>query len=136
LDCSLSQFPFIAICLQLGIGYNQADGSENAVRKEPLGTVYYDNTLEYGMVVIDISDLYEIRYGFIGFGIHKCSRFSERPHFPPTLEGHQPRQPLSAKKFMTRCIMRSYHLTSSGGFEAINFLTSCKGGQLAYAIQG
>lgn len=83
---SLSQFPFIATCLQVGIGYNPADGSEDTVRKEPLGTFFYDNTLEYGMVVIDISDLENICYSIIGFSICHAQRVfgsAKQPSFLP-----------------------------------------------------
>jgi hypothetical protein len=68
-DQSISPFPFTATCLQLGIGYNPAIDSEAPVRKEALGTVFHDDSLEHGMVVIDISDLDDIHHGFFGISI-------------------------------------------------------------------
>ena len=103
-DHSLSQFPFIATCLQVGIGYNPADGSEDAMRKEPLGTVFYDDTLEYGMVVIDISDLNDIRYGIIGLSIRAAQRAfgsAEQQSLLPE-EKHVRRRPLSAIEYISK----------------------------------
>lgn len=102
-DQSLIQFPIIATCLQVGIGYNPTNGSEDAVKKEALGTVYYDDSLEYGMVVMDISDLGDVRYGIIGLSIRAAQQAFgtvEQKGLPP-LEKHVRRRPLSAIEFMS-----------------------------------
>lgn len=104
-DSSLSQFPVIATCLHLGIGYNPVDGSEDAVTKESLGTIYNDNTFEYGMVVIDISDLNAIRYGIIGFIIFKSDGdfgTGDERSFPPFVEEDRPRRPLSVNDYVNK----------------------------------
>lgn len=104
-DSSISPFPFIATCLQVGIGRNPMDGSEDAVRKESLGTFYYNNTLEYGMVVIDVSDLDEIRYGIIGLSTRIAQQAlgsTEQQDPPQFMEEDVRRRPLSAIELMSR----------------------------------
>ena len=53
------------------MGYDQSSGSKNNARTELLGTVYCDHSIEYVMVVIDISDLDDIRYGIVGFMVRR-----------------------------------------------------------------
>ncbi|RYP49480.1 hypothetical protein DL768_004839 [Monosporascus sp. mg162] len=55
---SIREFPFISICLRLSLNcddtYNTRVGD---VQEQSLGTVFRDDRLEYGIVVLDISDL-------------------------------------------------------------------------------
>ncbi|KAH8670962.1 hypothetical protein BX600DRAFT_537281 [Xylariales sp. PMI_506] len=60
------EFPFITACLIQGIGFD-ADGKTHSVRPKPLATIYRDTSLEWGMVVIDISSLVDVRYGIVEY---------------------------------------------------------------------
>ena len=60
-------FPFITTCLMQGVGLDSKHWDVHAARPEPLGTVYRDSSGEWGMVVIDISNLDAVRYGIVGF---------------------------------------------------------------------
>ena len=69
-DCtSVREFPFIAACLIQGVGFYAREGRTSAARPEPLGTVYRDTSIEWGMVVVDITNLDAVRYGIVGFGV-------------------------------------------------------------------
>ena len=74
------------------------------MRKEPLGTVFHNDTLEYRMVVIDISDLDDIRYGIIGLSICTAQRAfrSAEQRGLPSVEKHIRRRPLSAIEYMSK----------------------------------
>ena len=107
------EFPFISTCLLVGVGYDQSDGSKNNARTELLGTVYHDDSIEYGMVVVDISDLDDIRYGIVGFMVRQIVEIQDGadddwdPCYDgyegvPTVEESRPRKPLSANEYMTR----------------------------------
>lgn len=70
--------------------------------------MYRDDSIEYGMVVIDISDLDKIRYGIVGFAIEIQGQDLDSGDDDvsgtgvPTVEEHRPRKPLSANEYMTR----------------------------------
>lgn len=111
----LAEFPFISTSLLLGVGYDQSNGSKNNARNELLGTVYRDSSIEYGMVVIDVSDLDDIRYGIVGFAIEIQGEDLDSGDDDisemgvPTVEEHRPRKPLSVNEYMTR-----FHPSRSG----------------------
>lgn len=73
------EFPFIAACLLQGVGFDAQMGRTQPARPEPLATVYRDTSIEWGMVVVDITELEAIRYGIVGFGVSKAK-------FVPSLE--------------------------------------------------
>ncbi|OIW23584.1 hypothetical protein CONLIGDRAFT_649611 [Coniochaeta ligniaria NRRL 30616] len=116
-DRGLREFPFLSACLLLGAGYDPVTGASYDVRTEPLGTAYRDDNLEYGMVILDISDLDEIRYGIVGFTVHFMADvivgnddvgYDPVEDLPPeddpipTVEEHRPRVPLSARGYMIK----------------------------------
>ncbi|KAK3317463.1 hypothetical protein B0T19DRAFT_292510 [Cercophora scortea] len=118
-DRSHREFPFISTCLLLGAGYDPSTGVTYSVRTEPLGTAYCDDDTGHGMVVLDISDLDNIRYGIVGFFVHLMidvdARFEDRdgdydpvedilPEEEPmrVIEDDRPREPLSASGYMDK----------------------------------
>ena len=65
----MQEFPFIAAYLLQGVGFDAQKGVSNAAQLEPLGTVYHDTSIEWRMVVVDITQLDAVRYGMVGFGV-------------------------------------------------------------------
>lgn len=81
---SLRDFPFISTCLFLGISCDFAHGLRyKNVWHESLGLSFDDETLEYGMVVIDITDLKHVTYGIVGFHILRMVELQEGTIWPP-----------------------------------------------------
>ncbi|PVH75070.1 hypothetical protein DL98DRAFT_575225 [Cadophora sp. DSE1049] len=64
---SVREFPFITACLLQGVAFDPQESFCVQVTPQPLGTVYRDTSIEYGMVVIDITELNAVRYGIVGF---------------------------------------------------------------------
>lgn len=64
---SIIQFPFISACLLQGVGFDPHTGYCYQARPAPLGTVYRDTSVEWGMIVVDITELDKVRYGIVGF---------------------------------------------------------------------
>ena len=66
---AIREFPFISSCLRVALARLDDDGygaRPDDVQERPLATVFRDDVLEYGAVVIDISDLDAVRYGMVG----------------------------------------------------------------------
>ncbi|PGH19014.1 hypothetical protein AJ79_00048 [Helicocarpus griseus UAMH5409] len=112
------KFPFISTCLQLGLRGRAV--TLHDVQRQPLGTLFRDDQLEYGMVVLDISNMDDIRYGIVG---HKVNYMAEvrlnnlgqwdcvegKPSLEdpvPALEENRSRVPLSARQFMGKFHVR------------------------------
>jgi hypothetical protein len=121
-DRTMREFPFISTCLLVAIGLDHAGGDSYPVLPEPLGTVYRDSSIEYGMVVVDISDVAEIRYGIIGFTTQMMiydetgredNEFEDEPAGKRSLfvEEDRPRRPLSAAEYTTKFGDSDPHLT-------------------------
>jgi hypothetical protein len=66
-QASVREFPFISACLLQGVAFDPHGGYCYQATPEPLGTVYRDTNVEWGMVVVDITELDEVRYGIVGF---------------------------------------------------------------------
>uniref|UniRef100_A0A8H7N1V6 Uncharacterized protein n=1 Tax=Bionectria ochroleuca TaxID=29856 RepID=A0A8H7N1V6_BIOOC len=70
-DEALTEFPFTSTCLLLGLLHD--DGSNETrpgdIQLQPLETVFRGTSLEYGMVVLDISNLDQVKYGIVAFPI-------------------------------------------------------------------
>lgn len=109
----MREFPFLSTCLWLGLAHG--DTRLRDIHHQPLGTVFRENKLEYGMAVIDISDLNNLRYGIVGLHIMYMAYIKEPEWDPeespdpvedpiPVLEElTQPiRAVLSAQKFQTK----------------------------------
>ncbi|CAI7618667.1 unnamed protein product [Penicillium palitans] len=84
-DDGLSEFPFTTTCLLLALLRN--DGDSNAtnsistrpgdVQLQPLSTLFRADCLEYGLVVLDISDLNSgVKYGIVGFPVRYMAEVS------------------------------------------------------------
>lgn len=115
---SLQRFPFLSTCLLLALSCDATHGIHYAnVRNEPLGLMYSDDSLEYGMVVFDVSDLDRIRYGIVGFSVvHTLTSDPASPSVAefvsmygtveldtmPLAEAIRPRRPLSATEYMVK----------------------------------
>ncbi|OAA56341.1 hypothetical protein SPI_07952 [Niveomyces insectorum RCEF 264] len=74
----LPPFPFTASCLLQGVGFDARAGVTRAARPESLSTVYRDKSLEWGMVVFDITEPASVRYGIVGFPV-AAARFVDSP---------------------------------------------------------
>ncbi|KAE8376130.1 hypothetical protein BDV26DRAFT_294362 [Aspergillus bertholletiae] len=77
-DDALSEFPFTTMCLVLGLLRDNGDGDANTtnsnrtrpgdVQLQPLSTVFRGDCTEYGLVILDISDLESgVKYGIVAF---------------------------------------------------------------------
>ncbi|KAG4411273.1 hypothetical protein IFR04_015599 [Cadophora malorum] len=62
---NISEFPFIQACLLQGVAFDPLAGLTWNAYIEPFGTVYRDTLVGWGMVVVDITDLDEIKYGIV-----------------------------------------------------------------------
>jgi len=112
------EFPFISSCLRLALNRDGTYGTRlGDVQEQSLGTVFRGDKLEYGMVVIDISDLDAVRYGIIGFEtsyIADVDIYSSPMGWDPVetrgpdrepvlqLEKSRSRLPLSATRYMSK----------------------------------
>ncbi|KAJ8120806.1 hypothetical protein ONZ43_g2582 [Nemania bipapillata] len=63
------EFPFIAAYLLQGVSFDAQVGRTAPALLEPLATVYRDSSIEWGMVIIDITELDVVRYGIVGFTV-------------------------------------------------------------------
>ncbi|KAK1961879.1 hypothetical protein LY78DRAFT_706182 [Colletotrichum sublineola] len=60
------EFPFTSTCLRLALtGDDLYHTRYGDVQEQPLACVFRADKLEYGLVVLDISDLDDVRYGFV-----------------------------------------------------------------------
>ncbi|KAH8586863.1 hypothetical protein B0O99DRAFT_695071 [Bisporella sp. PMI_857] len=64
---AVREFPFTAACLLQGVSFDALEGLTREAFPETLSTVYRDTSSEWGMVVIDITDLDAVRYGIVSF---------------------------------------------------------------------
>lgn len=114
----LPPFPFVASCLLQGVGFDARAGITRAARPEPLDTVYRDTSIEWGMVVVDITEPAAVRYGIVGFpvaaarfvGAPAAERYTMGALGPGAAESGElhvmdevrPRQAMSAASYMAR----------------------------------
>jgi hypothetical protein len=97
------ELPFISTCLVVSVG-RECHSRDSQVTAGPLGLVYTDETMGYGMAVVDISDLDCVRYGIAAFGtsrpliLGEHGLFSSETVFEPTREW----RPTSAKAYMEK----------------------------------
>jgi hypothetical protein len=75
-DDALTEFPFTTTCLLLGLLGGNGDGTKRSrtrpgdVQLQPLSTVFLGECIEYGLVVLDISDLDSgVKYGIAAFPV-------------------------------------------------------------------
>jgi hypothetical protein len=110
--------PFIAACLLQGVGFDAQSGRTCRTLLEPLGTVYRDSSLDWGMVVVDITDINAVRYGIVGFPVRRArfvpSLQAEKQQYGATGTGYfpsgelrlvdevHPRQAMTASEYMSK----------------------------------
>lgn len=118
---AIREFPFISSCLRVALNRLDDSGSGarlDDVQERPLATIFRDDAVEYGAVVIDISDLDAVRYGIVGSklsyvaaedagfaGTWYFDRAESRYHGPPPvlfLDNSGARTPLSASAYMAK----------------------------------
>ncbi|WDK18571.1 hypothetical protein CGRA01v4_09856 [Colletotrichum graminicola] len=107
-------FPFTSTCLRLALtGDDLYHTGYGDVQEQPLACVFRADKLEYGLVVLDISDLDDVRYGFVAPAVRYTAAdigpvwdyVEDLPLArPPTpeLERSPSRTPMAASGFMTR----------------------------------
>ncbi|OBT44925.1 hypothetical protein VE00_04767 [Pseudogymnoascus sp. WSF 3629] len=117
-NTSVREFPFISACLLHGVAFDTEQQLARPAFPEPLGTVYRDTSIEWGMVVVDITNLDAISYGIVGFRVGPMTFIGSRNHekHPPDYHGigfHfvrgtlrvmdevRPRRAMSAGEYMT-----------------------------------
>ncbi|KAH7354248.1 hypothetical protein B0T11DRAFT_357585 [Plectosphaerella cucumerina] len=105
--------PFTSTCLRLALTGDEIYHTRYGdVQEQPLGCVFRADRLEYGLVVIDISDLDDVRYGFVAPAVRYTADIApgwdpveDLPiSHPPTpeLERTSSRTPMTASGFMTK----------------------------------
>ena len=62
---ALIPFPMITTCLILGASFDPTDGYFHGVHIEPFGMEYDEGDNNNGITIIDISDLFNVRYCFV-----------------------------------------------------------------------
>lgn len=65
----LREFPFTSTCLLLGLSRGSKSTRPGDVQFQPLSTSFYGDCLEYGMVILDISNLERVKYGLVAFPV-------------------------------------------------------------------
>ncbi|KAF9872608.1 hypothetical protein CkaCkLH20_09787 [Colletotrichum karsti] len=107
------EFPFTSTCLRLALtGDDLYHTRYGDVQEQPLRCVFRADKLEYGLVVLDISDLDDLRCGFVAPAVRYTAEIApvwdpveDLPltHPPtPELETSLSRTPMSASGFMTK----------------------------------
>ncbi|KAF2966405.1 hypothetical protein GQX73_g7187 [Xylaria multiplex] len=115
---SVVPFPFISALLLQGVAFDPRRGHGAPARPEPLTTVYRDTDLEWGMVVVDITDLKRVCYGIVGFAVAMAKfipsleaerrpfHYDARFHFEEgplrVMDEVRPRRALSAAEYMEK----------------------------------
>ncbi|KAI1366697.1 hypothetical protein F5Y08DRAFT_351128 [Xylaria arbuscula] len=99
----IREFPFISTCLRMAL--NRRGTRLQHVQEQPLGTVYTGNKFEYGMVVLDISDFDNVRYGIIGPMVKYMAWedfWEQMRDRPAVVEEPRLRVPLTANEYMKK----------------------------------
>ncbi|KAL4922567.1 hypothetical protein BDW62DRAFT_18 [Aspergillus aurantiobrunneus] len=139
-DDALTEFPFTATCLLLGLLGDNGDGNAKATKRtrtrpgdvqlQPLSTVFRGDCLEYGLVVLDISDLNSgVKYGIAAFPVRYMAEVQYRsadwdpvedpqPEKEPDVvpSSPQPRELLSIHQWLRR-----YY-----NYEHLNYVPNCR----------
>ncbi|KAK1978887.1 hypothetical protein LZ30DRAFT_199497 [Colletotrichum cereale] len=107
------EFPFTSTCLRLALtGDDLYHTRYGDVQEQPLACLFRADKLEYGLVVLDISDLDDVRCGFVAPAVRYTADIGpvwdpveDLPltHPPtPELERSPSRTPMAASGFMTK----------------------------------
>ncbi|KAJ5319730.1 hypothetical protein N7508_000013 [Penicillium antarcticum] len=126
-DDRLSEFPFTTTYLLLALLRNDSDSNATNsistrpgdVQLQPLSTLFRADCLEYGLVVLDISDLDSgVKYGIVGFPVRYMAEVSywcetggwdpvEDPRLRRSLTLPRPRVPLAISPWLRKYF---YHM--------------------------
>lgn len=101
-DHSPVEFPFVTSCVLLGSVHRPGSWKSYHVRPLPLGTVYRDTSLEYGMVVVDLTDLDNVSYRIASFASRMEVEGGGLALLGVAVEEDRPRRPMSAVRFMAK----------------------------------
>lgn len=127
-DDALCEFPFTTTCCLLGLlrddnadagstGKNRNSTRPGDVQLQPLSTIFRSDCAEYGLVILDISDLDAVKYGIVAFPVRYMAEVSYRGEDfgwdpvedrPPEKEpdivpiSPRPRKPLSVIQWLRR----------------------------------
>ncbi|KAF2704167.1 hypothetical protein K504DRAFT_538166 [Pleomassaria siparia CBS 279.74] len=63
------EFPFTSTCLVSALLRGSKSTRTGDVQLQPLSTPFYSDCLEYGMVVVNISNLEHVKYGIVAFPV-------------------------------------------------------------------
>lgn len=63
------EFPSTSTCLVSGLLRSSKSTRTGDVQLQPLSTPFYGDCLEYGMVLVDISNLERVKYGIVAFPV-------------------------------------------------------------------
>ncbi|KAF2686138.1 hypothetical protein K458DRAFT_387147 [Lentithecium fluviatile CBS 122367] len=63
------EFPSTSTCLVSGLLRGSESTRTGDVQLQPLSTPFYGDCVEYGMVVVDISNLEHVKYGIVAFPV-------------------------------------------------------------------
>ncbi|KAL6238399.1 hypothetical protein BDW75DRAFT_237498 [Aspergillus navahoensis] len=139
-DDALTEFPFTTTCLLLGLLGDNGDGNAKATKRsrtrpgdvqlQPLSTVFRGDCLEYGLVVLDISDLNSgVKYGIAAFPVRYMAEVQYKSaHWDP-VEDPQPEKepdvvPSSPRPrellFIHQWLRRYYN------YEHLNYVPNCR----------
>jgi hypothetical protein len=97
-----AEFPFITSCVLLGSVHWPGSWKSYHARLLPLGTVYRDTSFEYGMVVVDLTDLDNVSYGIVSFASRMEVENGALSLLGVAVEEDRPRKPMSAVQFMAK----------------------------------
>ncbi|BCS18846.1 uncharacterized protein APUU_11674A [Aspergillus puulaauensis] len=115
-DDAPCEFPFTATCCLLGLLKNDSTRPGD-VQLQSLSTIFRGDCAEYGLVVLDISDLDAVKYGIVAFPVRYMAEVSYRGEDfgwdpvedrPPEKEpdivpiSPRPRKPLSVIQWLRR----------------------------------
>ncbi|KAL4860331.1 hypothetical protein BDV12DRAFT_205195 [Aspergillus spectabilis] len=132
-DNLLTEFPFTATCLLLGLLGDSGDGDAKAdVQLQPLSTVFRGDCLEYGLVVLDISDLdSSAKYGITAFPVRYMAEVQYRDrsnHWDP-VEDPPPEKEPDIVPFSPRPrVLLSIHqwLRRYYNYNRLNYVPNCR----------
>lgn len=114
---SIREFPFTSTCLRLALNADRTYFTRPGdVQEQSLDTVFHLNNVEYGAVVLDVTDLDNVGYGILGSSvIYAFEDYDPRWEIYCVVDGWKPgnmpaiqleksraRQPLSGTDYMRK----------------------------------
>ncbi|KAL4776494.1 hypothetical protein BDW60DRAFT_213879 [Aspergillus nidulans var. acristatus] len=139
-DDVLTEFPFTATCLLLGLLGDIGDGNTKATKRtrtrpgdvqlQPLSTVFRGDCLEYGLVILDISDLNSgVKYGITAFPVRYMAEVQYRSaHWDPVQDPQPEKEPDVVPSSPRPRELLSIHqwLHRYYNYEHLNYVPNCR----------